>query len=183
MKAFQASLDKLGLDYLDLYLVHRPRGDIKGTWNAMEELYRDGKIRAIGVSNFEAAHLEELLSYAKVTPAVNQIETHSFFMQEKANNLLKGLGIQHEAWSPLAQGRNHHFTNETMAGIGKKYGKTNAQVSLRWHYQRGIVSIPRTSQKTHMIENLNIFDFELDGVDMNKIAALDLDITQFPEWE
>lgn len=182
-KAFQTSLDKLGLDYLDLYLIHRPRGDVKGSWKAMEELYEEGKIRAIGVSNFEAGHLDELMSYAKVKPAVNQIETHAFFQQEKAYNELKHYGIQMEAWSPLAQGRNGHFTNETLAAIGKKYNKSNAQVSLRWHYQRGIVAIPRSSQKAHMMGNLNIFDFELDESDMNQIASLDLNITQFPEWE
>jgi 2,5-diketo-D-gluconate reductase A len=182
-KAFQTSLDKLGLDYLDLYLIHRPRGDVKGSWKAMEDLYKEGKIRAIGVSNFEANHLDELMSYAKIHPAVNQIETHAFFQQEQAKKVLRQYGIQMEAWSPLAQGRNGHFTNETLAAIGKKYNKNNAQVSLRWHYQRGIVAIPRTSQKAHMLENLNIFDFELDESDMNTIASLDLNITQFPEWE
>lgn len=182
-KAFQTSLDKLGLDYLDLYLIHRPRGDVKGSWQAMEELYHEGKIRAIGVSNFEDRHLDELLTYAKVKPAVNQIETHAFFQQEKAKMSLLKYGIQQEAWSPFAQGRNGLFTNETLAAIGKKYSKTNAQVSLRWHYQRGIVSIPRSSQKSHMQENLNIFDFTLDDAEMSTIASLDLNITQFPEWE
>jgi len=182
-KAFQTSLDKLGVDYLDLYLIHRPRGDVKGSWMAMEELYKEGKIKAIGVSNFEADHLKDLMSYATVKPAVNQIETHAFFQQEKAKGTLKNYGIQMEAWSPLAQGRNGHFTNETLAAIGKKYNKNNAQVSLRWHYQRGIVAIPRSSQKAHMMENLNIFDFKLDESDMKTIASLDLNITQFPEWE
>jgi len=178
--AFQTSLDKLGLDYLDLYLIHRPRGDVKGSWQAMEDLYKEGKIRAIGVSNFEDHHLDELMTYAKIKPAVNQIETHAFFQQGKANESLKKYGIQHEAWSPLAQGRNGHFTNETLAAVGRKYNKNNAQVSLRWHYQRGIIAIPRSSQKAHMLENLNIFDFELDESDMNTIAPLDLNI---PEWE
>lgn len=182
-KAFQTALDKLGLDYLDLYLLHRPRGDVRGAWQALEELHKEGKIKTIGVSNFEDHHLEELMSYAKIKPAVNQIESHVFFQQDKANSALKQYGIQTEAWSPLAQGRNGHFTNETLAAIGKKYGKTNAQVSLRWHYQRGVVAIPRTSKKQHMIENLNIFDFKLDDSDMKKIDPLDLNITQFPEWE
>jgi 2,5-diketo-D-gluconate reductase A len=182
-KAFQTSLDKLGLDYLDLYLLHRPRGDIKGAWQALEELYKEGKIRAIGVSNFEAKHLDELLSYVNINPAVNQIESHAFFQQDEANQMLKQYRIQMQAWSPLAQGRNGHFTNETLAAIGKKYGKNNAQVSLRWHYQRGVVTIPRTSKKEHMIENLNVFDFVLDDSDLKKIDALDLNITQFPEWE
>ena len=182
-KAFQTSLDKLGLDYLDLYLIHRPRGDVKGSWKAMEDLHKEGKIRAIGVSNFEANHLEELMSYARIKPAVNQIETHAFFQQEKARQSLNKYGIQTEAWSPLAQGRNGHFTNETLAAIGEKHQKNNAQVSLRWHYQRGIVAIPRSSQKAHMKENLNIFDFELNEAEMNTLSALDLNITQFPEWE
>ena len=182
-KAFQTSLDKLGLDYLDLYLIHRPRGDVKGSWRAMEDLYKEGKIRAIGVSNFEDNHLDELMSYSNIKPAVNQIETHAFFQQQKAKEGLQKYGIQMEAWSPLAQGRNGHFTNETLAAIGKRHNKTNAQVSLRWHYQRGIVAIPRSSQKAHMVENLNVFDFELDESDMKKISALDLNITQFPEWE
>lgn len=181
-KAFQTSLDKLGLDYLDLYLIHRPRGDVKGSWKAMEELYQEGKIKAIGISNFEANQIDELLSYAKVKPAVNQIETHAFFQEEKARKELKDYRIQMEAWSPFAQGRNGLFTNETLAAIGKKYNKTNAQVSLRWHYQRGIVAIPRTQNKAHMAENLNIFDFELDASDMKTIATLDLNKTQFPEW-
>ena len=176
-------MDKLGLDYLDLYLLHRPRGDIKGAWQALEELYKEGKIRAIGVSNFEAKHLDELLSYVNINPAVNQIESHAFFQQDKANQMLQQYRIQMQAWSPLAQGRNGHFTNETLATIGKKYNKTNAQVSLRWHYQRGVVTIPRTSKKEHMMENLNIFDFKLDESDLQKIDPLDLNITQFPEWE
>ncbi len=182
-KAFQTALDKLDMDYLDLYLLHRPRGDIKGAWQALEDLYEEGKIKVIGVSNFEDKDLDELMTYAKITPAVNQIETHAFFQQEKANKSLKKRGIQMEAWSPLAQGRNEHFTNEVLAEIGKKYNKSNAQISLRWHYQRGIVTIPRTSKKEHMMENLNIFDFVLDKSDMKKIDPLDLNITQFPEWE
>lgn len=182
-KAFETSLSKLGLDYLDLYLIHRPRGDVKGSWKAMEELYKEGRIRAIGVSNFEDHHINDLLSSGETTPAVNQIETHAFFQQPDAYKYLEQSDIQMEAWSPLAQGRNGLFTNETLAEIGKKYNKNNAQVSLRWHYQRGIVAIPRTSQKAHMMENLNIFDFELDEVDMQTIAGLDLNKTQFPEWE
>lgn len=182
-KAFQTSLDKLGLDYLDLYLLHRPRGDVKGAWKAMEELYKEGRIKAIGISNFEAHQIDELLSYATVKPAVNQIETHAFFQEEKARKELIDYGIQMEAWSPFAQGRNGLFSNEVLAEIGKKYNKTNAQVSLRWHYQRGIVAIPRTSKEEHMAENLNIFDFELSDADMKTIVPLDLNKTQFPEWE
>lgn len=182
-KAFQVTLDKLGTDYLDLYLIHRPRGDVKGSWLAMEELYKSGRIKAIGISNFEPHQLQELLSYATVKPAVNQIETHAFFQQEAARKNLKKLNIQMEAWSPLAEGRNNIFCNKTLQEIGRKYNKTVAQVSLRWNYQRGIIVIPRTSKKYHMMENLDIFDFALDEADMQKIASLDLNITQFPEWE
>ncbi len=182
-KAFETSLEKLGVDYLDLYLIHRPRGDVKGTWRAMEDLYRENKIRAIGVSNFEPDQLTELIEYCEIKPTVNQIETHAFFQQPGAHEYLNQHDVQMQAWSPFAQGRNGHFTNETLAEIGEKYNKTNAQVSLRWHYQRGIVTIPRTSQKAHMIENRNIFDFELDESDMRTIAQLDLNTTQFPEWE
>lgn len=181
-KAFETSLDKLGTDYLDLYLIHRPRGDVKGSWKAMEELYKEGKIRAIGVSNFEPQQLDDLMASFDVTPAVNQIESHAFFQQNKAHAYMKPHKIQMEAWAPLAEGRNGLFTNETLAAIGKKYNKSNAQVSLRWHYQRGIIAIPRSSQNAHRMENLNIFDFELSESDMQTIAPLDLNKTQFPEW-
>ncbi len=182
-KALESSLQKLGVDYIDLYLIHRPRGDIKGSWQAMEELYEAGKIKAIGVSNFDSAQLNELLSYAKIKPAVNQIETHPFFQEFEAQDMLKKLGIQMEAWSPLAGGRNGIFDNPVLAAIGKKYNKTNAQVALRWLVQRGIVSIPRTDNEKYMLENISIFDFELDDADVKEIAALDLNTTQFPEWE
>lgn len=181
--AFETSLEKLGLDYLDLYLIHRPRGDVKGSWKAMEELYKENKIRAIGVSNFEPNHLIELISDNEIRPAVNQIEAHAYFQQPVDYEYLNQSNVQMQAWSPFAQGRNGHFTDQTLAEIGKKYNKTNAQVSLRWHYQRGIVTIPRTSQKAHMIENQDIFDFELNESDMNTISKLDLNTTQFPEWE
>ncbi|MBF0577868.1 aldo/keto reductase [Dysgonomonas sp. GY617] len=182
-KAFEESLNKLGLDYIDLYLIHRPRGDVKGTWKAMEELYEAGKIKAIGVSNFEPDQLEDLLTYAKIKPAVNQIETNVFFQQHEAQAAMEKLGIQMEAWSPFAQGRNDLFSNQTLAAIGKKHNKSIAQVTLRWLIQRGIVAIPRTSSKEHMMENINIFDFELDASDMQQISKLDLNTSQFPEWE
>lgn len=181
-KAFETSLKKLGLGYLDLYLIHRPRGDVKGSWKAMEALYNGGKIRAIGLSNFEPEQIEDLLAEASVNPAVNQIETHVFFQQESSREFLKKKEIQMEAWSPFAAGRNGIFNNPTLAEIGKKHRKSNAQVCLRWHSQRGIIAIPRSSQKAHMIENLSIYDFELDQDDMKKIAKLDLNTTQFPEW-
>jgi len=181
-KAFQTSIDKLGTDYLDLYLIHRPRDDVKGSWKAMEELNAAGKIKAIGVSNFEPAQLDELMSYAKIKPAVNQIETHVFFQEEVLFPDLKNRKVQHEAWSPFAAGRNNIFSNETLAAIGKKHNKSIAQVCLRWHYQRGVVAIPRSQNKAHMIENLDIFNFKLDKKDLETIATLDLNKTVFPEW-
>jgi len=181
-KAFETSINKLGTEYLDLYLIHRPRGDVKGTWLAMEELYKAGKIRAIGVSNFLPDQLNDMMEYAKITPAINQIETHVFFQENNSYEFLKNSETQMEAWSPFAAGRNGIFENQTLAEIGKKYNKSNAQVSLRWHYQRGVVAIPRSSQKAHMIENLDIFNFELSETDMKTIATLDLNKTQFPEW-
>lgn len=182
-KAYQTTIDKLGLEYLDLYLIHRPRGDVKGSWKAMEELYAAGKIKAIGVSNFDPSQLADLLSYAKVKPAVNQIETHAFFQEHVLYDELKKKVVQMEAWSPFAAGRNGIFTNPTLAAIGKKHDKSIAQVCLRWHFQRGVVAIPRSTQKAHMVENLDIFDFKLDDADMKTIATLDLNKTQFPEWE
>ena len=180
--AFELSLKKLQTEYLDLYLIHRPRGNIKGSWQAMEELCKEGRIKAIGISNFEPAQLDELMAYANVKPAVNQIETHAFFQQNTSYDVLQKHDIQTEAWAPFAQGRNGLFTNETLTEIGKKYNKTPAQVSLRWHLQRDIVAIPRSSQKAHILENLAIFDFELSKEDMALIAGLDLNVTQFPEW-
>ncbi|NEW85173.1 MAG: aldo/keto reductase [Mariniphaga sp.] len=181
-KAYQTSLNKLGIAYLDLYLIHRPRGDVKGSWKAMEELYGAGKIKAIGVSNFDPDQLAELMTYAKVKPVINQIETHVFFQEPISYEALKKSGVQMEAWSPFAAGRNEIFSNQTLAAIGKKHNKSIAQVCLRWHFQRNVTAIPRSSQKVHMIENLNIFDFELDQTDLQKIATLDLNKTQFPEW-
>ncbi|MGB5431162.1 MAG: aldo/keto reductase [Eudoraea sp.] len=181
-KAFNTSIDKLGTSYLDLYLIHRPRGDVKGTWQAMEELFREGKIRAIGVSNFLPEQLDDMMKYARIKPAINQIETHVFFHEDKSYEFLKNFETQMEAWSPFAAGRNGIFSNQTLADIGKKHNKSIAQVCLRWHYQRGIIAIPRSSQKGHMIENLDIFDFELAKADLQTIASLDLNTTQFPEW-
>jgi len=179
---FQTSLNKLGTDYLDLYMIHRPAGDIQGSWKAMEELYHAGKIKAIGVSNFDFAQLDDLIANNEVKPAVHQIETHAFFQEGKALEYLKQHGIQHEAWAPFAEGRNGLFTKATLAAIGKKYNKTVAQVCLRWHFQRGIIAIPRSSKKAHIAENLNIFDFSLEDSDLAAIATLDLNTTQFPEW-
>lgn len=182
INAFELSLSKLGIDYLDLYLIHRPRGDFKGSWKAMEELYKEGRIKAIGVSNFEPDQLKDLLTSNKIKPAVNQIETHAYFQQPKAYDFLKDYGVQMEAWAPFAEGRKGLFTNEIIGEIGRKYNKSNAQVCLRWLYQRGIVAIPRSSQNTHRKENLSIFDFKLDESDLNKFSKLDSNTTLFPEW-
>jgi 2,5-diketo-D-gluconate reductase A len=182
-KGFQTSIDKLKMDYLDLYLIHRPSGgDWRGSWKAMEELYHDGKIKAIGMSNADFAQLDDLIASSEVKPAVHQIETHVFFQEGKSYDYLKQHDMQHEAWAPFAEGRHGLFTNETLAAIGKKHNKTVAQVCLRWHFQRGIVSIPRSSQKAHIAENLNIFDFSLDDSELASISPLDLNTTQFSEW-
>jgi 2,5-diketo-D-gluconate reductase A len=180
--AFETSLKKLGTDYLDLYLIHRPRGDYKGSWKMMEELYKEGRIKAIGVSNFTPAQYDDFMLEAKVKPVVNQIESHVFFQQMESYKDLKENNVHFEAYTPFAQGRNGLFTNEVLAEIGKKYKKTNAQISLRWHYQRGAIAIPRSSKMAHITENIDIFDFKLSKSDMSTIAALDLNKTQFPTW-
>jgi 2,5-diketo-D-gluconate reductase A len=180
--AFETSLKKLGTDYLDLYLIHRPRGDYKGSWKMMEELYKEGRIKAIGISNFTPEQYADFMLEAKIKPAVNQIESHVFFQQMDSYKDLKKNEVHFEAWTPFAQGRNGLFTNEVLAEIGKKYKKTNAQVSLRWHYQRGTIAIPRSSKIAHITENIDIFDFKLSKSDMSTIAALDLNKTQFPTW-
>ncbi|MFA9388324.1 MAG: aldo/keto reductase [Prolixibacteraceae bacterium] len=182
-KAFETSINKLGVEYLDLYLIHRPRGDYKASWKAMEELYEAGKIKAIGVSNFTPDQITDLLLTAKIKPVINQIETHAFFQEHTVYEPLKKLNVQVEAWSPLAAGRKDIFENEILAAIGKKHNKSIAQVCLRWNHQRGIIVIPRSSQKAHMIENLDIFDFKLDESDIMTIKTLDQNITVFPEWE
>jgi 2,5-diketo-D-gluconate reductase A len=182
-KAFQTSLNKLQTNYLDLYLIHRPRGDVKGSWKAMEELYREGKIKAIGVSNFTPAQMDDLMSYAKIKPTVNQIESNVFFQQHEAHEHLKKLGVQMEGWSPFAAGKHDIFNNTTLAAIAKKHNRNIAQVILRWHYQRGIVAIPRSTKKEHMIQNLDIWNFKLDDTDLKTIASMDRNTTQFPEWE
>ncbi|GAB4094051.1 aldo/keto reductase [Flaviaesturariibacter terrae] len=172
-RAFQRSLDKLQLDYLDLYLIHQPYGDVYGAWRAMEELCKEGKVRAIGISNFYPDRVVDLVLHNKTVPAVNQIEIHPFQQQAEAQELLREYGIQTESWGPFAEGRNGLFANELLAGIGAKYGKTIAQVVLRWIVQRGIVAIPKSVRRERMEENFNIFDFELSAGDMDSIATLD----------
>lgn len=173
-KAFQTSLDNLGLTYLDLYLIHQPMSDYYGAWRAMEELYREGKVRAIGVCNFYPDRLADLCINAKVTPAVNQVELHPFFAQKDALENMKEFCVQPEAWGPLAEGTHGIFTHPILTEIGAKYGKTAAQVALRWNIQRGVVVIPKSTHKQRMEENFDIWDFSLSDEDMTAIAALDL---------
>ncbi|MBA2876255.1 aldo/keto reductase [Thermaerobacillus caldiproteolyticus] len=172
-KAFAKSLERLQLDYLDLYLIHQPFGDVYGSWRAMEELYREGKIRAIGVSNFQMDRLVDLIIHNEVVPAVNQIETHPFCQQIESAKLMKEYNVQIESWAPFAEGRNNIFQNEVLVSIAEKYNKSVAQVILRWLTQRGIVAIPKSVHKERIIENFNIFDFELSQEDMEMIATLD----------
>ncbi|MGG1674752.1 aldo/keto reductase [Neobacillus sp. NRS-1170] len=172
-KAFEKSLERLQLDYLDLYLIHQPYGDVYGSWRAMEELYREGKIKAIGVSNFHPDRLIDLIIHNEVIPAVNQVETHPFNQQIESTELMKENTVQIESWGPFAEGRNNMFQNEILVLIAEKYNKSVAQVILRWLTQRGIVAIPKSVRKERIIENFSIFDFELSIEDMEKIATLD----------
>ncbi len=172
-KAFEKSLKKLQLEYLDLYLIHQPYGDVHGSWRAMEDLYRKGKIRAIGVSNFQPDRLMDLIVFNKVVPAVNQIETHPFNQQIETAGFLKANGIQIESWGPFAEGRNNLFQNEVLVSLAGKYKKSVAQIVLRWLIQRGVVVIPKSIRKERMIENFNVFDFEITSEDMDVIVSLD----------
>jgi len=172
-KAFEKSVKKLGLDYLDLYLIHQPYGDVHGAWHAMEELYKEGKIRAIGISNFQPDRVMDMIVFNEVVPAVNQIETHPFNQHIENQKFLVENKVQIESWGPFAEGRNDIFKNELLASIGKKYTKSIAQVILRWLTQRGIVAIPKSVRKERIIENFNIFDFKLSSEDMAAIATLD----------
>jgi diketogulonate reductase-like aldo/keto reductase len=178
-KAFANSLRRLDLDYLDLYLIHQPYGDVFGAWRAMEELYEAGKIKAIGISNFQPDRVMDFIVHNKIKPAVNQVETHPFHQQIETQQFLKDAGIQMESWGPFAEGKNNLFGNELLLSIGKKYSKTIAQVVLRWLTQRGIVAIPKSVRRARMEENFNIFDFRLDENDMVAIATLDTNQSLF----
>lgn len=173
-KAIQTSLDKLGLDYLDLYLIHQPIGDYYGAYRAMEEAYKEGKIKAIGVCNFYPDRLADLCLNVEVKPAVNQVELHPFFQQENALKVMKEYGVQPEAWGPFAEGKYGIFTDEKLTAIGNKYGKSAAQVVLRWNIQRGVVVIPKSVHKNRMEQNIDIWDFELSEEDMGIIATMDM---------
>lgn len=178
-KAFENSLKRLGLDYLDLYLMHQPYGDVYGEWRAMQDLYKEGRIRAIGISNFYPDRVIDLILHNEIIPAVNQIETHPFHQQTDEQKFLQENGVQIESWGPFAEGRNNIFQNELLLTIGKKYNKSIAQVILRWLTQRGVVAIPKSVRKERMEENFNIFDFGLSVEDMEAIKTLDTRTSSF----
>jgi len=178
-KAFEQSLKKLQLDYLDLYLIHQPFGDVYGEWHAMEELYKEGKIRAIGVSNFQPDRLVDLIIHNEVVPAINQVETHPFHQQNEAQQFMIENNVQIESWGPFAEGKNNLFHNELLQSIGNKYNKSIAQVVLRWLTQRGVIAIPKSVRKERMAENFNSLDFELSANDMDAIKGLDTNASLF----
>jgi 2,5-diketo-D-gluconate reductase A len=172
-KAFERSLQRLGLEYLDLYLIHQPFGDVFGAWRAMEELYREGRVRAIGVSNFQPDRLMDLMVHNEVLPAVNQIEAHPFNQQIETQKFLQAHKVQMEGWAPFAEGQHNIFQNEVLRSIADKHHKTVAQVILRWLTQRNVVVIPKSVRKERIAENFNVFDFQLSSEDMEAIATLD----------
>jgi 2,5-diketo-D-gluconate reductase A len=178
-QAFERSLQRLRLEYLDLYLIHQPFGDVYGAWRAMEELYREGRIKAIGVSNFQPDRLMDLIVHNQVIPAVNQIETHPFNQQIETQKFLQDNGVQIESWGPFAEGKHNIFQNEVLRSIADKHHKTVAQVILRWLTQRGVVAIPKSVRKERIVENFNVFDVELSPDDMAAIATLDTRTSSF----
>jgi len=178
-QSFERSLKKLQLDYLDLYLIHQPYGDVYGEWRAMEELYKEGKVRAIGVSNFQPDRLIDLIIHNDIVPAVNQVETHPFHQQLNEQKFMIDNKVQIESWGPFAEGKNNIFHNELLQSIGNKYNKSIAQVILRWLTQRGVVAIPKSVRKERMAENFNSLDFELSAEDMEAIKTLDTKASLF----
>jgi 2,5-diketo-D-gluconate reductase A len=178
-EAFERSLRRLDLDVLDLYLIHQPYGDVHGAWRAMEEFYREGRVRAIGVSNFHPDRVMDIIVHNNVIPAVNQIETHPFCQQIEAQKFLRENGVQIESWGPFAEGKNDIFGNELLRNVASKHNKSVAQVILRWLLQRGVVAIPKTVRKERMAENFNVFDVELSSEDMALIAKLDTNKSSF----
>ena len=174
-QAFQESIDKLQTDYLDLYLIHWYGLDVKGTWQALEELYKAGKIKAIGVSNFTIEHLESMKEYATIKPMINQVETHPYFPQDELHEYMAKEGIVHQAWGPLSQGKSDLLLHPVLKEIGDRYGKTPAQVVLRWHIDRQTVIIPKSVNPGRIAENINLFDFALTEEDMAKIADMNVE--------
>jgi diketogulonate reductase-like aldo/keto reductase len=179
IKAFENSLKRLQLDYIDLYLIHQPFGDVYGEWRAMEELYQQGKVRAIGVSNFHPDRIMDLMIHNKITPAVNQIEVNPFQQQIDTQKFLQDNSVQVEAWAPFAEGRNNIFQNELLLSIAAKHKKSVAQVILRWLAQRGIIALSKSTRKERMIENISVFDFELSAEDVAAITTLDIKTSSF----
>lgn len=179
LKAFERSLKRLKLDYLDLYLIHQPYGDVYGEWRAMEELFQQGKVRAIGVSNFQPDRIMDLMIHNKIKPAVNQIEVNPFQQQVETQKFLQDNSVDIEAWAPFAEGKNNIFQNETLLSIAAKYNKSIPQVILRWVIQRGIIALAKSTRKERMIENFNVLDFELSAEDMAAITALDTKTSSF----
>lgn len=172
-RAFETSLNKLGLDYLDLYLMHQPYGDVYGQWRAMQDLYREGRIKAIGVANFYPDRLVDLIVNNDVTPAINQIETHPFFQRTADQKLMREHGVQIQSWGGFAEGRNNLFTHPVLSVIAEQHGKSVAQVALRWLVQRGVVAIPKSVRTERMAENIDVFDFALTDDQMASITTLD----------
>ena len=178
-RAFDASLKRLGLDYLDLYLIHQPLGDYYSSWRAMQHLHREGLTKAIGVSNFYPDRLVDLIDHNEVTPAVNQVETHPFFQRRADQQLMRERGVQIESWGPFAEGRNDLFTDPTISAIGAAHGKSVAQVVLRWLIQRDIVVIPKSVRRERMAQNIDVFDFTLTDEQMSRIATVDTGASLF----
>jgi 2,5-diketo-D-gluconate reductase A len=178
-RAFEKSLQRLGLDYLDLYLIHQPFGDYYSEWRAMQDLHRHGRVRAIGVANFHADRLIDLIEQNEVPPAVNQIETHPFYQRAEEQALMRDRGVQHEAWAQFAEGRNDLFANPVLSAIGQAHGKSVGQVVLRWLIQRSVVVIPKSVRLDRMRENRDVFDFELTDDEMTRITGLDTGTTLF----
>jgi 2,5-diketo-D-gluconate reductase A len=179
IKAFENSLKRLQLDYIDLYLIHQPFGDVYGEWRAMEELYQQGKVRAIGVSNFQPDRIMDLMTHNKIAPAVNQIEVNPFQQQIDTQKFLEDNSVRVEAWAPFAEGRNNVFQNELLLSIAAKHQKSVAQVILRWLVQRGIIALSKSTRKERMIENISVFDFELSTEDKAAITTLDTRTSSF----
>ncbi len=179
LQAIDKSLRRLQLDYLDLYLIHQPFGDVHGSWRAMEDAYRAGKLRAIGVSNFQPDRLMDIKAFNEIPPAVNQVEVNPFQQQLESVPFMQEIGVQPEAWAPFAEGRNGLFQNDVLLAIAARHGKSVGQVVLRWLVQRGIVALAKSVRKERMAENIAIFDFELSDVDMAGIAALDTNTSSF----
>ena len=178
-KSIEGSLERLQMDYVDLLLIHQPFGDYYGTYRAMEELYNEGKLKAIGVSNFYSDRLIDLIKFNKIVPMVNQVETHPFHQQVEANEIMKKYGVQIQAWAPFAEGKNDLFSNEVLVSIGNKYNKSSAQVTLRYLIQRGISVLPKSIKKERMQQNFDVFDFELSQKDMDAILKLDQPVSSF----